>query len=172
MLCVFTPLASAQVLPASVLACVQETDSARRLACYDREVLRLAPAAAKRMPAEPPSSASLESAAPNTPPAADISPVLSDSPEHQFGMTGQLQRKEGTQPPQVDKLSVRIAALSYKPRGEAIVTLENSQVWEEADAESHLPLHVGDTVTIRRGVLGAFYMSSDKVLGLRVKRVR
>ena len=84
-----------------------------------------------------------------------------------------MQRKQGTPPPpHLEKLSGRIAAVAYKPHGEAIVSLEGGQVWEEVEAEPHLPLHPGDTVTIKRGVLGSFYMSSGRVLGLRVRRVR
>jgi hypothetical protein len=87
-------------------------------------------------------------------------------------MTPQMKRKQAGQPEELDKLSGRIATVSYKPRGEAVVSLVNGQIWEEAEAESHLPLRPGDTITIRRGVLGAFYLSSNSVLGLRVKRVR
>jgi hypothetical protein len=47
----------------------------------------------------------------------------------------------------------------------------NGQVWEEAELNSHL-LRAGDAITIKRGVLGAFYMSSDQVFGLRVTRLR
>ena len=87
-------------------------------------------------------------------------------------MNGQIERKEGTAPAQLDRLSSSIATVAYKPRGESIVTLQDGQVWEEAELVTHEPLHVGDPVTIRRGVLGAFYMSTQHVLGLRVRRVK
>jgi hypothetical protein len=91
-----------------------------------------------------------------------------------FGMTAQIQRKEnaGAPPPPLDKLTAHITAVSQKPQGEFVVTLDNGQVWEETEATSHLPLRAGDDITIKRGMLGAFYMSSQQVLGLRVKRVR
>ena len=87
-------------------------------------------------------------------------------------MTETLQRKSGTQPKQLDELTGRIAGLSYRTADRVIVTLENGQTWEQAEPEAHLALRPGDTVTIRRGMLGAFYMSSDRTHGLRVKRVR
>jgi hypothetical protein len=91
-----------------------------------------------------------------------------------FGMTPQIQHKEnhGTPPPRLDKLAAHITAASQNPAGEFVVTLDNGQVWEEAEATSHLPLRSGDNITIKRGMLGAFYMSSKQALGLRVKRVR
>jgi hypothetical protein len=91
-----------------------------------------------------------------------------------FGMTAQLQRKESgaTAPPPLNKLTAHIAAVSQTPRGEFIVTLDNGQVWEETETVSHLPLRTGDSITIKRGMLGSFYMSSEQVLGLRVRRVR
>jgi hypothetical protein len=52
------------------------------------------------------------------------------------------------------------------------VTLDNGQVWEESEVTSHLPLRVGDDIVIKRGMLGAFYLSSKQALGLRVKRVQ
>lgn len=89
-------------------------------------------------------------------------------------MTTKIQREQAgaSAPPRLDKLAARITALSRKPGGEFVVTLDNGQVWEEAETTSHLPLRSGDDITIKRGMLGAFYMSSQRVLGLRVKRVR
>lgn len=144
----------AQTLPASVLACADETDVLKRLACYDREVARYR--------APPPAANAPVTASPETA-AAD------------FGMNGELKRKEGAataQPAKLDKLTARVSSISSRPTGEAIYTLESGQVWVEAEPASHLPLHPGEEVTIDRGVLGAFYLSSAEVRGLRVKRVR
>jgi hypothetical protein len=108
------------------------------------------------------------------PPGASpsASPSLSDSPQDRFGSNAKTKRYQGPQPVELDNLNGRIVAVSYKPRGESIVTLENGQIWEEAEAESHLPLRPGEAITIHRGMLGAFYLSSDKVYGLRVRRLR
>lgn len=90
-------------------------------------------------------------------------------------MNGELKRKEqgpgAAEPIKLDKLTARIASLSYKAHGESILTLDDGQIWEEADSSPHVPYHVGDEVTIKRGVLGAFYLSSSGVRGMRVKRV-
>jgi len=155
--------AAAQGVPAAVAACMGEHDSAQRLACYDREVGR---AVTSRAPA----AADAPVAARAAPPAE---PEL--SPEKAFGMTPQLQQKEsggGQKSPALDKLTAHVTAVAHKSRGELIVTLDNGQVWEEAESSSHLDPRPGDEITLRKGMLGAFYMSSQQVRGLRMKRVR
>jgi hypothetical protein len=110
-----------------------------------------------------------------TPQAAPgASPTTTLSEVDAFGMTPQIQHNEnhGPPPPRLDKLAAHITAVSQKSHGEFVVTLDNGQVWQEAEATSHLPLRAGDNITIKRGMLGAFYMSTRQVLGLRVTRVR
>ena len=187
------PQAFAQTLPPSVIACADEADVLKRLSCYDREVARYRtpPAtAASRGPSAstaPPSGAttsnstparsSAATARPTTPPAvaAPSSSTAADTATAtaEFGMNGEIKRKDKTpDPPKLDKLTARIASIAQKPHGESIYSLEDGQVWEEAESEQHIPLHSGEEVTIKRGVLGAFYLSSAEVRGLRVRRVR
>ena len=183
------PQAFAQTLPASVVACADETDVLKRLACYDREVARYrtppvaataprGPAAVTSSPAAPAASTTSLPSSPVTSAPAAAPPSnasASESAAADFGMNGELKRKESggaSEPPKLDKLTARLTAVSSIPTGAAIYSLEGGQVWVEAETESHLPLHVGEEVTIKRGVLGAFYLSSAEVRGLRVKRVR
>ena len=176
-----TPQIGAQALPASVIACADEPDAAKRLSCYDREVRRLRTAASDTTAsAASAGAASTGSAGTDSATTAPATPKVSAGPASapsasavdSFGLTGELQRKEGeAPPPKLDKLTAHITGVSYKPYGKAIVTLENGQVWEEAEAGTHLPLQSGDVATIERGLLGAFYMSTAHVLGVRVKRV-
>jgi hypothetical protein len=173
--------ADAQALPPAVFACMNEQDAAQRLACYDREVPR-ALAAATRSPgasgaARAPGAAPMPSNASAPAQSAARSPTGAESAQSEvdaFGMTAQIQQKEvgGAKPSHLDKLTAHITGVSQKPRGESVVTLDNGQVWEESEATSHLPLRVGDDIIIKRGMLGAFYMSSKQALGLRVKRVQ
>jgi hypothetical protein len=128
-------------------------------------------------PAAPPAvAASTGSSAPATPAAPATATTTSPAAAAaDFGMTGELKRKEGTgtpEPKKLDKLTARIASISSRPTGEAIYNLEGGQIWVEAENETHLPLHPGEEVTINRGVLGAFYLSALEVRGVRVKRVR
>jgi hypothetical protein len=202
------PQVFAQTLPASVIACADETDVLKRLSCYDREVARYrahpaasttappgttAPAAASAAaPAAgsaasagaPPAPASAAAAAPSASRPSSASGTRATSAgtaspadqQAEFGMNGELKRKEqgpnvAAEPAKLEQLTARITSLAYKPHGESILTLDDGQTWEEAENTTHVPYHVGDEVTIKRGVLGAFYLSSSGVRGMRVKRV-
>ena len=172
-----------QAVVTGMRACAAEQDDARRLSCYDKQFRQgaLTPARAdppampgaapgatpNAMPGAAPAAASVGSSA-----AASAPPSL--TPEQRFGLNAQLERKEhgtATQPSQLDKLTNRIAAVSYKLRGEAVVTLDNGQVWEQAEMDSRVQLKAGDPVSIRRGSLGSFRLSTPTA-GFRVKRVR
>jgi hypothetical protein len=61
--------------------------------------------------------------------------------------------------------------VSKKPRGEYRITLEDGQVWEETQhTSSSVAPAVGDTVTIKRGMLGSYFLERGAGLALRVKR--
>jgi hypothetical protein len=201
------PQVFAQTLPASVIACADETDVLKRLSCYDREVSRYrahpaasttappgttapaaasaaAPAAGSGASADaPPASASATAAPPASRPssasgtrATSAGTASPADQQAEFGMNGELKRKEqgpnvAAEPAKLEQLTARITSLAYKPHGESILTLDDGQTWEEAENTTHVPYHVGDEVTIKRGVLGAFYLSSSGVRGMRVKRV-
>jgi hypothetical protein len=201
------PQVFAQTLPASVIACADETDVLKRLSCYDREVARYrahpaasttappgttapaaasaaAPAAGSAASADaPPASASATAAPPASRPssasgtrATSAGTASPADQQAEFGMNGELKRKEqgpnvAAEPAKLEQLTARITSLAYKPHGESILTLDDGQTWEEAENTTHVPYHVGDEVTIKRGVLGAFYLSSSGVRGMRVKRV-
>ena len=194
------PQGFAQTLPPSVVACADEADVLKRLSCYDREIARYrtppaASSAASSAPAAPMGNASSVSPttaarAPTTNVASAAAPSVSATPPSapataaptspaaaaaDFGMNGELKRKEGTgtpEPKKLDKLTARVASISSRPTGEPIYNLEGGQVWVEAENDTHLPLHPGEEVTIKKGVLGAFYLSAEEVRGVRVKRVR
>jgi hypothetical protein len=142
-----------QEVIASMRACGAEQDDARRLSCYDKQFRQSA--ASPRRPDSPAAPSAL-------------------SAEERFGLNPELERKEhGTagQPAQLDKLAGHVAAVSYKLRGEAVVTLDNGQVWEQAEVGSHVTLKPGDDVRIRRAALGSFWLSTQD-FGFRVRRVR
>ena len=52
------------------------------------------------------------------------------------------------------------------------ITLEDGQVWEETEHAPGVELASGETVTIKRGMFGSFFMSRDHGIALRVKRFR
>jgi hypothetical protein len=139
----FLPVCAADVL-ADARACATERDDARRLACYDAQL-------------RPPSAG--------------------HSADNTFGMTPPLERKqhpESSAAKSIDKLTGRVVSVSHKLRGEAVFDLDNGQVWEQADAESgsRFQLNPGDSVTIKHGTFGSFWLSAPTVPAIRVRRVR
>ena len=151
-------LAAAPDPLANIRQCAADSDDRSRLACYDKQFrvldARVAASAQPKIAATEPGSA----------PA---------TAEQRFGMNGQVERSNPTtQPPKIDHLAGRIAAVGYKPRGEAIIKLENGQVWEEAEGEDPVNLKVGDPVTIDTGVMGAYWLRFGKHGSVRVKRTR
>lgn len=74
-------------------------------------------------------------------------------------------------PKEPDQIVARVKAVASKPRGEYRITLEDGQVWEETQHSSNnLAPNVGETVTIKRGMLGSYFLSHSAGLALRVKR--
>lgn len=149
-------LAAAADPLANIRRCAAESNDAQRLTCYDRE-FRV-----------------LDSSATTQPKAAATSASVSAlTAEQRFGMNGEVERNEPTtQPPKLAQLTGRISVVGYKPHGEAIIRLENGQVWEEADGEAPVNLKVGAEVTIGAGVMGAYWLQYGKHASVRVKRTR
>ena len=152
---------SADVL-ARMRACVEEKNDTRRLACFDEQMRSLPPGLASPVASTAPAASSAASAA---------------TPEQRFGMNTAIERQQqataaSKPPPPLKKLNAHIKAISYKPQGEAVITLDNGEIWEEAELNPHLPLHPGDEVTIKRGSLGSFLLYTDKVPDQRVTRRR
>jgi hypothetical protein len=67
--------------------------------------------------------------------------------------------------------NLRVAAVSHQARGEALITLDNGQVWQQSDMDDHVLVEPGDSVSIRQGMLGSFWLSTPKS-GFKVRRVK
>jgi hypothetical protein len=65
----------------------------------------------------------------------------------------------------------RVKTVTTRPRGEYRIEMENGQVWVETLRTGGLPPESGETVTIKRGTLGSFYLSRRAGAALRVKRI-
>lgn len=149
------------MLPGAALAadptlqqCRAIPDAAARLACYDALPLSASPApAAAPASAAAPAPAAPQAAAPETPaqfglvreaaPVVDLPSIESTIPGHFDGW--------------------------YPNRR---VRLANGQVWQVADGSSRVYDLDNPKVTIRRGVLGAFYLDlSVDNWSIRVRRV-
>ena len=134
-------------------ACANEPDEARRLVCYDEAV-----AASKR-----PTSAQ--------PPAPATAPAVSSHDE--FGISGSAvaRQRSAEQEPRgdsgkVESITAVVTAVSAKPHGELVITLDNGQVWAQKQ-KGYFPAKAGDKAAINAGMLGSYTM----VIGNRSTRV-
>jgi len=142
LLCSAAVPAVSQVLPDAIQACARESDSARRLECYDREVAK----------------------------ASKIS-------EQSFGLSQSqvvaAQARVSGPAPKVDKSAVaQVAAIRERPKMGFVVTFDNGQIWVQYEEESVRGIQVGDTVTIKPGALGSFWLVGPTGWATKVHRVQ
>ena len=85
------------------------------------------------------------------------------TPEQSFGLTAAqvLQQEQVPQGPK--NLTAQVVAVSRRPQGPLRLTLANGQVWVEQSSDGNdLSIKVGDSVTLTRGVLGSFMLTSSE----------
>ncbi len=133
--------------------CAAQADDAQRLTCYDKAMQR---------PASTPTT--------STPPGG-----TPPTPEQRFGLTPeqQLQRQHVTEPPK--EMTSQVVAVGRARNGLLRLTLANGQVWTaQSPDEPDLSIDVGDSVTVRRGLLGSFLLTASKggKRSMRVDRAR
>lgn len=92
-----------------------------------------------------------------------------------FGMTADIERKRNPQllqQPKDDVLSGKIAGLRQAARGEWIFTLDNRQVWIEAEPRLNVEFALGEAVHIEQGAMSSLWLVADKHRRVRVKRLQ
>jgi hypothetical protein len=93
----------------------------------------------------------------------------------QFGMTVDIARKRdpaANPTSENESLPGKIAALVEAPRGEYIFTLDNGQMWIQAEQRSNIHFEVGEAVQIERGAMGSLWLAADHHRKTRVKRIQ
>ena len=93
----------------------------------------------------------------------------------QFGMTADIAHKRdpvATSKRENESLSGNIAALVEAPRGEYIFTLDNGQIWIQAELRSNIRFEVGEAVQIEHGAMGSLWLAADHHRKTRVKRIQ
>jgi hypothetical protein len=68
--------------------------------------------------------------------------------------------------------TARIVSVSQPDGRKYRIVLDNDQVWQESEHTRDLDLAAGQTVRIKPGVLGSFFLMLDSGLSTRVRRVR
>lgn len=92
-----------------------------------------------------------------------------------FGMTADIKHKRdpvAAQQAKDEVLAGKISGLRQAPRGEWIFTLDNRQVWVEAEARPDIQFAVGEDVHIEHGAMSALWLVADKHRRVRVKRLQ
>jgi hypothetical protein len=134
-------------VPMSVLKkCAGIEEQLKRLACYDQVAER--PSGSTASTTSPPSAVPappVASAAPATPP-----------PKQTFGLYS-VEHPAPPPPPEA-LITAKVIALGSNSRGRVTVTLEGDQVWELDNADPVLA--AGETVTVKRGTLGSFILTT------------
>jgi hypothetical protein len=152
--CVF-PAAWAQTIPASVRACTLETDSLKRLVCFDKEIARYTGQPPATQGAAPPRDTvppSVARSAPPPPPndAANPAPLVAAAPAPAAPAA----------PSKPKHIAAHIVSIENFPDA-LIVHLDNGQVWEQIqEASADVNLHTGDAITIDRE-LGSYWLSGS-----------
>jgi hypothetical protein len=147
--------------------CAALTDAGSRLACYDA----LAGSAASNQAGGPPpaanstaansvaagSSASAVGIVASTPAAAPgAAPGRADM---EFGVHNGALEAKLVNPHREKQMLAVVSAISSRPRGELVVTLDNGQVWTQIEATRY-PLKTGDHVEIDVGAMGSYVLWS------------
>jgi len=102
--------------------------------------------------------------------AASLPKVQAD----QFGLTADIARKRdpvGERQAAEAVLPGKIVALGQSRDGKFIFTLDNKQVWIQAEMKTTIEFEVGDDVHIEHGAMGSLWLAADKGRKTRVKRV-
>jgi hypothetical protein len=169
------PCAAAEPL-AGLLACRSITDSAARLACFDRETAALASAPAPSLAAAPnvPAAAAAPAAAQSAAAPAPAAQPL--DPQQSFGLSGsaiaEKEEAKGARPAKLAKLESRVVGLSLTGNGRTVFTLENSQMWRQLESDGDMLARLGDVATISRGLLGSYWLQLKNGRGCKVTRIR
>ncbi len=92
-----------------------------------------------------------------------------------FGMTADIKHTRdpvAVQPAKDEMLTGKIFGLRQAPHGEWIFTLDNRQVWVQAEARPDIQFAVGEDVHIEHGAMSALWLVADKHRKVRVKRLQ
>jgi hypothetical protein len=157
------PAARAESVPASVRACTLETDSLKRLICFDREVARYA---------DQPSTGDAKQVPPANAPAHDLrsqtTPQVPPADRSDSGAQPSAAAAPAA-PAKPRHIAARIVSIENFPDA-LVVHLDNDQVWEQIqEAPADLSLHAGDTVSIDRE-LGSYWLAGRSGVAMKVKQ--
>jgi len=93
-----------------------------------------------------------------------------------FGLSGEqkgkLEQSAGSPKPRPAVVSGVVAGLKAQPDGRTLITLADGAVWIQGEAYEPIALRPGDTITVKPGLLGSFYLYPPSGPPTRVRRLR
>ena len=92
-----------------------------------------------------------------------------------FGLTADIKRQRdpvAVEQAKHEVLSGKIVNLRQAPRGEYIFTLDNQQVWIQAEVKPSIQFTVGEAVHIEHGAMSSLWLVAENKPKVRVKRVQ
>ncbi|HEY2463573.1 MAG TPA: hypothetical protein VGI32_05905 [Steroidobacteraceae bacterium] len=143
--------------------CIGMSNSADRLACYDKLAGRVSEPKAR------PSAAAVTPAPAAAPVAAAPAPAAAPT-EEDFGRSKVQKAAISGAPPEIKSVTSKVAGFGRSPNLHTQITLDNGQIWEYEDDPDPL-LSIGDSVTIKHGTLGSFLLLTPTKLSHRVRRI-
>lgn len=154
-ICLSLFIASFKVLghdvPKLMKKCTVEQNTLKRLACFDaiNQNLTLSP----------------KTQIPSKQVVTPKQSIARNKSAQEFGLEHKLNNKE-----LADNIVANVLSIKKDPYKKFIITLDNNHVWKQSDS-TRLKISVGDTVIVKRGAFGSFFMGKEgKNKRLRVKR--
>lgn len=135
----------------ALTACTQLTADAERLACFDREM------------------AAIRKSSPQSP--ATAAPTA----EQEFGLSDkQLLGLEARSPqsPAPKTLRAHIVSVSKSAADRQVFVVDTAQTWQQIELDPDFVVRIGQEVTISKGALGSFWLSTNSHRATRVKRIQ
>ncbi len=101
--------------------------------------------------------------------SVDIDPQPNASPEDSFGAESIARNDTESN---IDEMRAGVTDIKIGLRKHGTFTLDNGQVWKQTEL-SNLRIKSGETVIIKKGIFGAYYLSTDDSnRQIRVKRIQ
>jgi hypothetical protein len=164
-------------------ACATNKDPTARLACFDqavsaRQAGRVAPTATTGAAAGLPPAA-IAPRAPAAPITAvpDARPAPAPAGDSDIGLSAEQARKqraergEAASPPPPTAFTATIAKVIPRSPLISVFELTNGQVWEQTEA-AKFSAEPQQTVSIRRGAFGSFFLKNAAGSSVRVRRLK
>jgi hypothetical protein len=92
-----------------------------------------------------------------------------------FGMTAPIAHQRDPSAPankKSDRLAGTISALRQEAYGNLVFTLDNGQIWEQAEPEIGMHFSIGDAVQIEHGTFTSLWLTASHHRSTRVRRIK